>query len=412
MEKSRNTLLILVPIALVAVGIGIWLFSFRPSASRDNDDGNTARTTSGNSERRENAELPRHNFPRDNSEAPIVNAPANEPTNKPPDNPPVENGRPKVKRVPVRAPELDWGLSKAACGRIAKDVNATKEQRAEAQSRLFLDFTEWPGRETQRLGGFAFIPTDYGELNGFKVLDDRTQVLTNGVPPNVMLERVVKFIKTTGQLTVKIRVMASRHWAQRYFLSWIAPPSAAPGLPVLGKDQGIFVGDVCQGYAEDKAQTSGEFTFVRHNVAVRLELIPLHSVDGPPVEMNLIAFAQRMDGVIRSQSMDAKDWDALDKNRPMIDEFAIEADELEQVTGKSRSPVSCVVHHPLEQKVSLVSVAEEGGLTLTNKDGRPVAALIALGGKYEARTYKAWLIAYDDSLLFSVAEASVMVKPK
>ncbi|MCQ3950291.1 MAG: hypothetical protein DPW14_10795 [Planctomycetes bacterium] len=276
-----------------------------------------------------------------------------------------------------------------------------------------MDFTEWPGRDTQRLGGFAFDPGDYRELDGFKVSGDSIQAIPNGEPPNVLLERYVTFVKTTGQLTVTIRVMASRQWAQRFFLAWIAPPlSGDPTTPVLGKDRGILIGDVCQGSAEDKVQTQGTLFFVRHNVAVKLELLPIRRVEGAPVELNLVALAQKMDGVIRSQSQNASTWEDLEKFRPVIDEFVIVAEKLEQVKGKNRSDVTCVVHHPSGKKISFAHFEEVRGLSVVAKNGRPVDVGIALGGKYDAREYKIWLVVYDDSLLFSIAETSVPVQPQ
>lgn len=366
------------------------------------------RNTSGNDGHAQTSNQPSNERPRENR-------PVQPPTNTDGTSPPIETVKVRARIVPVAKPTLDWNLSKADYERISQDPNASEQDRAEASSRLVLDFWKWPGRDVQRLGGYNFDQDKFPELKGFVApAASRVTPHVDGNPPVVCLERATSIEKEGSRLELTIRVMASREWAQRYFLGWIASPFRGSSIQRgLGGEQGLIIGDVCQGIATDSPRDEGSIYFVRHNVAVKLLYYRIKADVAQPVLMNVVALAQKIDRDIEAQSNRAATWEDLAELRPVIDEFQFDPDEVALGDVDPRVEIAIATRHPNGKAVTIFAKAEEGGATaLLPRLDAPKFARLSLRKFVEGRPYKAWLVAYDDSLLFSVAEASVKVKPK
>jgi hypothetical protein len=351
---------------------------------------------------------------------PANTQPGNEPKNNTePMHPDPDSHSTKVTLLTPAQPVLAWSLSKAEYERIAADKAASPEEQAEAKSRLLLNFFRWPGRDVKKLGGFDFDQAEYRVLDGYERQADKyTKEVTvhiDGNPPNVLLQRRIVLNKAPARIEFVIRVMASREWAQRYFLAWLAgPTSMNPGAPPFGSDRGIYIGDVCAGNAEDALTSKGDLKFVRHNVAISIEFYNIR-FDVDPVLVNIVALAQEIDQEVQAQSHPATNWDDLATFCPVIDEFSFTEGELPARDGKHTSAVICEAHHPDDKPVYFEwkgepTVGDKGGLGVN--PGKPKSASVfPQKHTYEERPYKAWLVVYDDSLLFTLAEASVMIRP-
>lgn len=362
---------------------------------------------------------PTNRVPEPSNRPPVDHLPSNTPEgtgSKEPKNPPNQPPKNKAHYVPVSQPLLAWDLGRADYERISKDPNATEPERAEAAARLVLDFWSWPGRNVQRLGGFLFEQDKYPVLAGFAprkgVQSPSTMVHLDGnETPLLCLEQWISIEKGASRIQLRIRVMASREWAQRYFLSGVVGGARSTWFSgKLGSEQGLVIGDVCEGNAKDSPQERGRIQFVRHNVAVSVELNRTQP-EGEAQAINVVELAQMIDSEIRAQSHDASTWEDLTDFRPVIDEFYFEPNEVPKGKEDPRVEIVLATHHPAGRAVKLYSQSEEGGrVAVLPKLEAPKFARLNLKRYVEGRPYRAWLLVYDDSLLFSLAEASVLVK--
>ncbi len=259
-----------------------------------------------------------------------------------------------------------------------------------------------------------FDQNNYPELKGFTTpagAQNLVNVRLEGEPPNVCIDRLIFLQKGPSRIDLVVRVMASREWAQRYFLGWVVGGArSAPFMGKLGSERGINVGDVCEGDAQDSLQDKGRLQFVRHNVAINLKL-RLTKYDETPTSMNVVDLARKIDRDIQSQSHDASTWEDLNDFRPVIDQFYFDPREVVKGEEDPRVEIVLATHHPEGKAITIFSKSEEGGrVAILPKLEAPKFARLILQKYVEGRPYKAWLLAYDDSLLFSLAEASATVK--
>lgn len=296
---------------------------------------------------------------------------------------------------------LDWNLAKVDYERILADPEASQPQKDEASLRLQLRLWDRPGHNANRLGGFSFDPKDYRALDAFE-LQPRPEwmeaaiVHMSGNPPSVSLERRWRLTKAASQLDVSVTVFPSIAAAQR-------------SVPIT---EDFTVGDMCSTDG-DGLQTSGRAWFVRHNVVVALDLAALR-IKGDSVLLDVVGLAMKIDEKVQAQSHRATTWADLAPFSPIIEEFAFVEGELPTGNGGTQTAVRLHAYHPNGSRIHYEwkgepTVAPNGGLGVN--PGKPKFANIAPDMTYEERPYKAWVVVYDDSLLFTIAEASIMVRP-
>ncbi|MCC7508271.1 MAG: hypothetical protein IT464_02715 [Planctomycetes bacterium] len=341
-------------------------------------------------------------------------APDTDPVEKPPD-PDGPVAEEFVLRDGGPLPALmDWELTKTDYEAILANPQASKAERSEAGLRLRYKFYEWPGRSLSFLAGLELKQADYPELKGYTELQHepgRTTVEVLHDPsmaaPLVRITRKHWFQKEDVYTTIAFTVFSSRAWAQRAFLNQLARGMGGKLAPAK-------VGDVWTITPQSERGVTADLSFARHNIFVKLDTITSDG-SGKTRLTDLEALAEQMDRKIRADAVPGRTWEDIAAHRPIIERFRLNGTELIAVEGRNAVQVDFTAVPPEGQtlkaaiecenpvKGSNITIDATTWVWAETKD--PYAVTKEQSGRV-------WAIAFLPNLLFTVAETSIVVKPK
>lgn len=360
----------------------------------------------------------------DTSPVPVIEPPPAKPD--PPPSDPLTQQTPKVSANanPDRPPDnpvLDLNLTDADYRRIEEDASETQETRDQARSRLKFRFALWRGRASRRLGGFSWKLTDYPMLDGIEQISDRLwDEGRTSAAGKWMVMRNLQFEGDGRSVQISVTCTQSIGWAQQGLLALLAG-SAVDQSERWGDLSNISLADVCFcGASEASGEAeSGMILFTRNNILVQVQHL---CVEGRT--FNGLQLAQAIDRQIQDQSVEADTWEQLSAHRPVfevlkfpVDHF-LDDDSLRTFTGTAevhpaKGQANCHVSKPhwpdgpirfsfKAGKSVPLQVTMEAGVRDVSKDLRV---------KAYHKPCNAWLMAYQENLLFTVAEIKFTIRP-
>ncbi len=331
----------------------------------------------------------------------------NEPEPPPPDDPAPADSEHFVLRDGGPLPEMmEWELTKTDYEAILADPNASAEAKKEAGLRHRLKFYEWPGRNKSILAGFEFKQQDYPELRDFEAADGRIYVKfyrdPEGPPLVYMRQRFV-LTRPGLEIQVNISVFSSRAWAQRDFLGSILDAFGG------GRISEARVGDV---WSHNPHTNASSTAFVRHNISVRLDATLLE--DGFEL-LDTASLAERIDRKIRADAVPGRTWEDIAAHRPKIERFRLNGTELVAAEGLNAVQVEFTAVPPEGQTLKAAIECEnpvKGSHIRLDANTWVWAETKDPYAVTKEQSGRVWAIAYLPNLLFTVAETSIVVKPK
>lgn len=262
-------------------------------------------------------------------------------------------------------------------------------------SKKMFDFKSWPGRDGDLKPGFRFVPTEYPQLAGFGVQQDRVEL--EQVDHSFVSKRAVDLVKDSEKVSVQIQV--SQDKTEVVHLSLLLSISQTQLHPLIANPRGdlagIQVGDLNFIDNCSDATKPRVIRFARNNILVTL---------GKPAGslMDLPGLAAAIDARIKS-APDLKPK-ALKAMLPAIQAF----DPVKKsISPFASTPITLTTADPQGLKLKVRLTADLGRIARDESVNPPTTTFSSQNETGKA-TIDVQVI--NEALLFATEQTTVMIK--